>query len=56
MGVLVDNFGWFYSPKSPLTWIRVVGAILVVVGVAIVSTSKQLETVKVSEKENVKIK
>lgn len=52
MGLLVDNFGWFYSNKSPLTFIRLVGAVLVVVGVAIVSTSKQLETVKVIEKEN----
>lgn len=33
MGLLIDNFGLFYSLKSPLTWIRVLGAILVILGV-----------------------
>ncbi|MBP5808754.1 DMT family transporter [Lactiplantibacillus argentoratensis] len=34
-GLLIDNFGWFDSPKSALTMARVVGAILVLVGVII---------------------
>lgn len=33
MGLLIDNFGLFYSLKTPLTWVRVVGAILVILGV-----------------------
>ncbi|PWG00297.1 DMT family transporter [Levilactobacillus bambusae] len=33
MSMLVDNYGWFYSPKHDLGWSRFVGAILVIIGV-----------------------
>ncbi|MFD1417894.1 DMT family transporter [Companilactobacillus keshanensis] len=33
MGLIVDNFGLFYSLKDPLTLIRILGAILVLLGV-----------------------
>lgn len=34
-GLLIDNFGWFYSPQSSLTAIRLIGAILVLLGVVV---------------------
>lgn len=43
MGLLIDNFGWFYSKQSPLTWMKVIGAILLIIGVVVVSTVKQLK-------------
>lgn len=33
MGLLIDNFGLFYSLKSPLTFTRLIGALLVLLGV-----------------------
>ncbi|GEO74696.1 hypothetical protein FD30_GL000840 [Levilactobacillus namurensis DSM 19117] len=33
MGLLIDNYGWFHAKVSPLTPIRLVGALLVLVGV-----------------------
>jgi len=33
MGLLIDDFGWFASPKNPLTWVRGLGAVLVLLGV-----------------------
>lgn len=35
MSLLIDQFGWFASPISKLNWIRVVGAILMIVGLVI---------------------
>ncbi|MFT8704391.1 MAG: DMT family transporter [Bifidobacterium sp.] len=36
MSMLIDNFGWFGSPQHALTWIRVAGGIVVLVGVFLV--------------------
>jgi transporter family-2 protein len=33
MGLLIDDFGWFHSRLAPLTAIRVLGALLVLLGV-----------------------
>ncbi|KRL38210.1 DMT family transporter [Liquorilactobacillus uvarum] len=33
MSMLIDNYGWFFSPASPLTVIRICGALLVFAGV-----------------------
>lgn len=33
MGVLVDQFGWLYSPQKPLTWRRGIGIVFLVIGV-----------------------
>ena len=35
MGLLIDNFGWFAAKTSPLTLVRLAGALLVVVGVVV---------------------
>lgn len=32
-GLLIDNFGWFSSPQKPLSLTRVLGAVLVLLGV-----------------------
>ena len=39
-GLLIDNFGWFDSPKSALTSTRILGASLVLVGVIITVAAK----------------
>ncbi|RNE49793.1 hypothetical protein C5L39_04825 [Corynebacterium alimapuense] len=33
MGLLIDNFGWFDSPESPLSVARIFGALLLILGV-----------------------
>jgi len=35
MGLLIDNYGWFHAKVSALTPIRLVGALLVVIGVIV---------------------
>ena len=44
MGLFIDNFGLFYSQKTPLSIFRIVGAILVILGVVLVSMTKTNKT------------
>ncbi|AVK62348.1 hypothetical protein C5Z25_11530 [Lactobacillus sp. CBA3605] len=45
MGLLIDNFGWFYSGVTPLTSVRLLGAACVLLGVVItVAVSQWLTT------------
>jgi len=37
MGILIDQFGWFSSPRLPLTLIKVAGLLLVTLGMLIAS-------------------
>jgi len=39
-GLAVDNFGWFYSGQIRMTWIRALGALLVIVGTAMTAAEK----------------
>ena len=41
MGLTIDNFGLFYSQQTSLTVFRIVGAVLVLLGVVLVSTAKE---------------
>ena len=43
MGLIVDSFGLFYAERSELTLLRVVGAVLVILGVLIVSMAKDIK-------------
>lgn len=36
MAVTIDRFGWFHSPRIPLTWDRLVGIGLLVAGLALI--------------------
>lgn len=42
MGLVIDSSGLFYAERSQLTLMRVVGAVLVVVGVLVVSMAKDV--------------
>mgnify|MGYP002517039737 CR=1 FL=1 len=44
MGLIIDDFGLFYSQKTPLSVFRIVGAVLVIVGVVLVSMAKEAKT------------
>ena len=37
MGLIIDNFGLFYSQKTPLSVFRIAGAVMVILGVVLVS-------------------
>ena len=41
MGLTIDNFGLFYSQQTSLTVFRIAGAVLVLLGVVLVSTAKE---------------
>ena len=41
MGLTIDNFGLFYSQQTSLTAFRIAGAVLVLLGVVLVSTAKE---------------
>ena len=41
MGLTIDNFGLFYSQQTSLTAFRIAGAVLVLLGVVLVSTAKK---------------
>lgn len=41
MGIIIDNFGLFYAPQIDLTLLRLIGAILVLLGVIIVVLTKK---------------
>lgn len=40
MGLLVDSFGWFRSHVIPMTWLRALGAVLVLGGMLLATLSK----------------
>ena len=44
MGLIIDNFGLFYSQKTPLTVFRIAGAVMVILGVVLVSMAKENKT------------
>jgi len=54
MGLIIDNFGLFYSQKTALSVFRIAGAILVILGVILVSMAKEnkQESKKISKTEN----
>ncbi|MEY2385419.1 DMT family transporter [Lactiplantibacillus pentosus] len=35
MGILIDQFGWFASPREPLTIVKVIGLVLVTLGMLV---------------------
>ena len=45
MGLIIDNFGLFYSQKTPLSVFRIAGAVMVILGVVLVSMAKENKTV-----------
>lgn len=44
MGLIIDNFGLFYSQKTPLSAFRIAGAVMVILGVVLVSMAKENKT------------
>lgn len=44
MGLIIDNFGLFYSKKTPLSVFRIAGAVMVILGVVLVSMAKENKT------------
>ena len=44
MGLIIDNFGLFYSQKTPLSVFRIAGAVMVILGVVLVSMAKENKT------------
>ena len=44
MGLIIDNFGLFYSQKTPLSVFRIAGAVMVILGVVLVSIAKENKT------------
>ena len=44
MGFIIDNFGLFYSQKTPLSVFRIAGAVMVILGVVLVSMAKENKT------------
>ena len=48
-GLIIDNFGLFYSQKAPLSVFRIIGAVSVITGVVLVSLAKENKTA--SEKQ-----
>ena len=44
MGLIIDNFGLFYSQKTPLSVFRIAGAVMVILGVILVSMAKENKT------------
>ena len=44
MGLIIDNFGLFYSQKTPLSVFRIAGAVMVMLGVVLVSMAKENKT------------
>lgn len=41
MGVLIDQFGWLYSPQKVLTWQRTLGIVLLISGVILANYQKR---------------
>ena len=44
MGLMIDHFGLFYAAQAPLTFLRVIGALLVISGVVIVSLAQEKQS------------
>lgn len=44
MGLIIDNFGLFYSQKTPLSVFRIAGAVMVILGVVLISMAKENKT------------
>ena len=44
MGLIIDNFGLFYSQKTPLSVFRIAGAVMVILGVVLVPMAKENKT------------
>lgn len=44
MGLIIDNFGLFYSQKTPLSVFRIAGAVMVILDVVLVSMAKENKT------------
>ena len=44
MGLIIDNFGLIYSQKTPLSVFRIAGAVMVILGVVLVSMAKENKT------------
>ena len=44
MGLIIDNFGLFYSQKTPLSVFSIAGAVMVILGVVLVSMAKENKT------------
>lgn len=44
MGLIIDNFGLFYSQKTLLSVFRIAGAVMVILGVVLVSMAKENKT------------
>ncbi|EHN59646.1 DMT family transporter [Oenococcus kitaharae] len=42
MSMLIDNFGWFFSPKHTLGFLRVIGALLLLAGVFLAVAARDL--------------
>lgn len=49
MGLLIDNFGFFHGEKTPITILCVVGAVLVMMGVVVISLAKEVKSEKISK-------
>lgn len=43
MGVLVDQFGWLYSPQKTMNWQRYLGVILLIAGVLLANYHRQTQ-------------
>ena len=44
MGLIIDHFGLFYAQKTPISVFRIAGAVLVILGVVLVSIAKEDKT------------
>ncbi len=52
MGLTIDNFGLFYSQQTSLTAFRIAGAVLVLLGVVLVSTAKESKAERTDRQKN----
>lgn len=52
MGLTIDNFGLFYSQQTSLTVFRIAGAVLVLLGVVLVSTAKESKAERSSRQKS----
>lgn len=39
LGVIMDHYGWLNLPENPISWWRVIGVLLIIVGVVLIRTS-----------------
>lgn len=50
MGLIIDNYGLFYANQSKLTFLRMIGAVAVVIGVIVISLAKEVKKDELSAK------